>query len=236
MIRFGLLGFPVTVHGWFWLSAALLSGSIIGSSRPDAIFLLLIWLGVVFLSLLWHELGHALASRRCGRSPEIVLQAFGGCTVTPSAARFEAKQSVMVALAGPVFSFLLWLAVYACLRLNLIPSSAAESWGVILPAEVMPFGLREALRDFQVVNLWWTLLNLIPAGSLDGGKIVSALLGPGKSREAQVIGVVSGGMAALFAFVAGHPFLSLFLGFMAYENLQKLERVRQAGGAFGRGV
>lgn len=235
MIRFGLFGIPVTVHGWFWLSAALLSGPVISSPRPDAIVLLLIWLGVVLLSLLWHELGHALVHRRAGRSPEIVLQAFGGCTVVPSSGGGASRPGLGVVCAGPAFGLLLWAAVYCGLRWNLIPCAGAESWGVMQPAATLPFAVRELLRDFQEVNLWWTLLNLIPAGSLDGARILQIVLGPDRLRQAQLGGVVAGALATLIAYLLGNVFLSLFLGLMAYESLQRVQRRPHSRGAFGRG-
>ena len=52
-MRFTLAGFPVQIHWSFFLVAALL-----GRSRD--LYVLLVWIGVVFVSVLLHEMGHAL--------------------------------------------------------------------------------------------------------------------------------------------------------------------------------
>ena len=57
-LRFNLFGIPVRVHPLFWLVAAILGAG----SDPDPIELLL-WIGTVFVSILIHEMGHALAAR-----------------------------------------------------------------------------------------------------------------------------------------------------------------------------
>ena len=70
-MRFTLAGFPVQIHWSFFLVAALL-----GFSRD--LYVLLVWMGVVFVSVLLHEMGHALVGRRFGMHPEIFLYAMGG--------------------------------------------------------------------------------------------------------------------------------------------------------------
>ena len=50
-LRFSVAGIPVTVHPLFWLIALLLG------STGD-ILLVPIWVGVIFVSILVHELGH----------------------------------------------------------------------------------------------------------------------------------------------------------------------------------
>ena len=61
MLRFRLGPFPVTVYPSFLVAAALL-GYVSSASIPR----LLLWIGVVFVSVLVHELGHALVGRVFG--------------------------------------------------------------------------------------------------------------------------------------------------------------------------
>ena len=77
-LRFSVLGIPVRVHPTFWFIGLLL-----GSATPQ-LSLVAIWIGCLFLSILVHELGHALAARSFGWPPDIVLHGFGGyfeCTL-----------------------------------------------------------------------------------------------------------------------------------------------------------
>ena len=77
-LRFILFGFPIRVSPLFWLIAILL-----GSSSGDPLQIL-IWVLVVFVSIVVHELGHALAFRRYGLASQIILHFSGGLTVPES--------------------------------------------------------------------------------------------------------------------------------------------------------
>jgi stage IV sporulation protein FB len=65
-LRFSILGFPVRVHPLFWVIALLLG------SGSGNLFYMLLWVIGVFISILIHELGHALAFRRYGQEAEII--------------------------------------------------------------------------------------------------------------------------------------------------------------------
>ena len=60
-LNFQLFGIPVRVHPLFWLIAVLLGIS--GDPQPAEI---LLWVVAVFVSILVHELGHALTMRAFG--------------------------------------------------------------------------------------------------------------------------------------------------------------------------
>ena len=75
--RFELLGIRVRVSVWFWLAAALLGWNVCQAySQGDQrtlLQMLVIWIGVVFVSILVHEFGHALAYRAFGQGAHVVL-------------------------------------------------------------------------------------------------------------------------------------------------------------------
>ena len=107
-LHFSLAGIPVRVHPLFWLIAVLFGLS-------SNLIQLLIWVAVVFFSILIHELGHALAFRRYGMSSSIVLYWGGGLTV-PEAVRWgygsanvslSPNQEILISLAGPFAGFML---------------------------------------------------------------------------------------------------------------------------------
>jgi Zn-dependent protease len=80
---------------------------------------LLAWIAVVFVSLLVHELGHAVAFRRFGSGADIVLYAFYGLAI-PTHDVYGRGPRILIALAGPFAGFLLAAAVYG--------SNAAYPW------------------------------------------------------------------------------------------------------------
>ena len=74
---FALFGIPVRVHPFFWLVALLLGlGGV--NHYQDRAQALLIWIVVIFISILLHELGHAFAIRYYGWEPSVTLYALGG--------------------------------------------------------------------------------------------------------------------------------------------------------------
>ena len=77
MIRFSLFGIPVAIEPFFWITLVILGGA---SGADNAAEILNIGLFVIagFISILVHELGHALTARSFGAHSRITLQAFGG--------------------------------------------------------------------------------------------------------------------------------------------------------------
>ena len=51
------MGFPVGIHWWFWLTMFLLGGGASGASWQISVLFML----AAFLSVMVHEIGHALA-------------------------------------------------------------------------------------------------------------------------------------------------------------------------------
>lgn len=159
-LRFSLLRFPVRVHPWFWLGAVLL-----GARTLDlGIQFLLLWVLVVFVSILVHELGHALAFRWYGADSGVVLYAFGGLAI-PSHNISGRWRRIAVALAGPFAGFVLCGVVYG--------SNELLDWAVRSGSREVIF-LYSALVS---VNIYWGILNLLPVFPLDGGQVCRELCG-----------------------------------------------------------
>ena len=84
MIRFSIFSIPVEIQPFFWVTLVILGGV---SGADTAAQILEIGLFVIagFVSILIHELGHALTARWFGANSSITLQAFGGyATWSPS--------------------------------------------------------------------------------------------------------------------------------------------------------
>ena len=156
-LNFRLFGFPVRVHPLFWLGAVLLGANILDFPDGRGLLYLLIWVAVVFVSILVHELGHAVAFRRFGSDAYIVLWMFGGLAVPTSGVAGRSRR-IMVSLAGPLAGFILFGLVYG--------SDKLTDWSI---SGGVPIALLYIFL-FQV-NLYWNIFNLLPVFPLDGGQV-----------------------------------------------------------------
>lgn len=175
-----------------------------------------LWIPIIFLSVLFHEGGHAAAFALLGLGPsQVVLGGFGGFTVNRS--RRAVWQDIIVSLAGPVFSFLL-----AAIMFVLHQSSA------FLREDPM-FQLLIPLM--MVANIVWGIFNLIPVFPMDGGQAVYGvaqyLASP---RVALLISIWSsmilGGALLVYGLLAGQIFVAMIVGFLLFQNYQRLQMLK----------
>lgn len=232
-LRFSMAGIPVRVHPSFWLIAILFGAS-------GDLLLLPIWVLVVFVSILIHELGHALAFRRYGQRSEIVLYFGGGLTIPEPVywgsgvanVSLTANQQIFISLAGPGAGFLfagLVLAIVLVIGGYVIPI-----WLGFIPLPlnaVVPFGgivVTALIRMLLWVNIFWGLINLAPVHPLDGGNVARNVLiqvDPVDGvRKSLWLSVIAGGIVALLGWVF---FKSLFITFLfallAFQSYQALQ-------------
>jgi len=152
-LNFRLFGIPVRVHPLFWLGAALLGAP----TLTAGLGYLAIWIAVVFVSILVHELGHAFAFRRFGSRSHIVLWMFGGLAV-PHAGIAGRWRRIVASLAGPAAGFVLCALVWGSARLTDWPVTGGK------PVVYLYVAL-------FLVNLYWGVMNLLPVFPLDGGQV-----------------------------------------------------------------
>lgn len=203
MLRFHLFGFPVRVDPWFWLVSALLGGAIHKLGQPGGATEVVLWVGMVFVSILWHELGHAFAMRRFGSRAEIFLNAGGG--LAASSGRFTRREDFIVSAAGPIAGLLLGLPFWLYAR-----SGALEpglfAWCIV---------------KMCWINVIWSLVNCLPTLPLDGGHMLQAVLGGGKERVVATCGVVScAAMIAYSLFELHSIFVAVMFGIFLFHNVQ----------------
>jgi Zn-dependent protease len=76
------------------------------------------------------------------------------------------------------------------------------------------------------VNIFWPLINLLPVPPLDGGQIArEALLAVGiddAPRIAGLLGAVTGGLVAFWAYSNGEPYLGIMFAMLAVSCWQNL--------------
>jgi stage IV sporulation protein FB len=237
-LNFGLFGFRVRVHPYFWLCIVLFNLQLLQGAYPELLF---IWIAVVFVSILVHELGHALAFRLFGSHAFIVLYAFGGLAISNSALRSR-FQRIIVSLAGPFAGFSLAALVYL--------SNNLAKWGDDPIHRTHTWFLYSSL---WYVNFGWGLINLIPVFPLDGGHIARELCEwrrPGRGERLSIqISVWVAIAVAFYSFICvleprteklhflkeipwylrGNAYIGILFLFLAYVNYQLLQR-------FGRGM
>ncbi|WP_426752977.1 M50 family metallopeptidase [Myxococcus sp. Y35] len=215
--HFHVAGFPVRLHPLFFLVSLATGWTLI--SEPARLAL---WVGIVFVSVLLHELGHALAFRRFGCPAHIELHGMGGTTLSEDAAHLTHRQSAWVSFAGPGIGFVAGGLVWAASRL--LPPAA-------------PGGLvDQGLQQFLWVNIGWGLFNLLPVQPLDGGHLLADLVRArsGYRYERWVLGIgVATAVAVLGLAIWWKQLwlglLAMMLGMMNLEQLRRTPRVRLAG-------
>jgi Zn-dependent protease/CBS domain-containing protein len=185
-----VIGIPIYLHfSWliiFGLIAWTLSTGYFPAQSPDLPASSSWAKGLVasllfFVSIVLHELGHALVARRQGlRTRSITLFVFGGVAELEKDPR-DGRAELWVAAAGPMVSLALALLFYALASLPLLGASAAA-----------------VAKYLAWINLALGLFNLVPAFPMDGGRLLrGALWGPlGKARATRI----ASGAGTLFAF------------------------------------
>jgi len=217
-----IFGIPVRFdYRWFivfllsvWLIAANLArgGMWVSQVQLLPVSTTAAWiLGVVttlglFLSVLGHELSHALMGRAEGiEIEEIVLHPFGGLARLrnePDSPRAEFR----IAIAGPAASFVF----------------AAVSFGLMLAAMMTNYPVIGGIMFLLGAgNLLLAIFNLFPGYPLDGGRVLRAILWrrTGDIKEATRLAGVCGMLIAAILIIFGvymavaPTFRAYFMGF-----------------------
>ncbi len=186
---------------------AFIGGGLHAANSTD-ILLVLVFVFAGFLSIMIHELGHALTIRKYGLPAAITLQAFGGYASFP-AGKLDRKQSFFVTAAGPVMLF-----VFGALLIVLAPSISIPEGSLFLPF----------LRDLIWVSIAWSILNCLPVYPMDGGQMMAAILGPKKQHNVHLISSI----AAVIIGIAGYLYLGtillpIFMALFAWQNWQSYQ-------------
>jgi stage IV sporulation protein FB len=215
-LRFRLFGVQVRIQPWFWFTTLIM-----GASRDTGS--ILVWIGVVFVSILLHELGHVVAFRLFGVRASVVLYGMGGLAVPETELR-GALGRIVVPAAGPIAGFVFAAGILAAVALaGGVIAFPAAAW---LPQAYSPYW-NIALNDLLFVNIFWGALNLLPIYPLDGGQLARAIFDKhdpvrGK-RRSLVLSAVIGGVMAVLAFLSGSMYLVGLFGILAATSLTSLD-------------
>ena len=222
MIRFRLFGFPVTVEPWHWAILAFCGGAL-KIKDPEDLLPVLLFMAAGVVSIIIHELGHALTMRLFGgRHISIVLHGWGGYAISQGEP-FSRGQHILISLAGP----LLQVACGLLVLIAVIMSAATSSGSTGLQAGPV----YELLSSFIEVSLFWAVLNLIPVYPMDGGQILRGILGPRRIQLTFQISIIVAIVVGLLSYrFLGTYLLPIIMVFSAVENYKALKRTRAPGG------
>ncbi|WP_164103356.1 site-2 protease family protein [Candidatus Laterigemmans baculatus] len=245
-LRFQLLGFPIRITWSFWLLALVFGYNLVQgvdnlflNASPGPLPLLVLWTAAVLVSILIHELGHAVAFRLFGIRSSIVLYHFGGLAIPSSGwrpvrsrPRSQRLENIVIAVAGPVAQLLLAAAVIVGVRLAgyqvlLLPEYVAWIPGVRGGEPIVEAGAFAAVNFVIFPSIHWAILNLAPVWPLDGGRISRelVLMSGGTLETAHWSSVLFGGICAVLAFQWGQLFLAILFASLAASSYQMLSTI-----------
>jgi Zn-dependent protease len=179
----------------------------------------LIWIPILFISVLIHELAHAAMIGILGfGSSHVVLTGMGGVTINQRRAR--PWQDLLISVAGPASSFgLFFLSIWVARN---VPAAQTDRM------------LQVLMPDLASANFFWGIFNLIPVPPLDGGHATREFFRMFLSeRNAFVIAIwiamIVGGLIAIVSLVNRQFFLGLYIAWFVYMAFQQWQYFRRHG-------
>lgn len=236
-------GVPVRLHVFFVLFALVAAHLATGDPAQQWGALAGAGLGLLFLSVLWHECAHCLAAWRLGaRIQSVLLWPAGG--LTPVHAPLEPEDELVVSASGPISNLLVCLLLLPALWLARSQFDGGLQFARLIHPLAPPVGAGP-LRAVDLLPLafWvnWLLLlvNLLPVQCLDGGRVLRAILWT--QTDVRTAGICVANAARVAAFLLlplalylhrDYPFstlpISLLAVFLFFSGRQELERLRDA--------
>ena len=203
---FDLFGIPVLIDLTFGIILLMFvnSGPSFAIGLSEAL--------ILAISIVAHEFGHALTGRVFGcETKTITLSFVGGCASMVSMPR-KGWQEFLVALAGPLVSFV--LAIIGFLLLAFVP---IRSDFVV-----------DSLLYLMWMNLILGCFNLLPGFPMDGGRIFRSVLmlflsRPKATFVAMVVGRVFAVLLALSGIYSlfnggGWAWIRIFIAWMIWQD------------------
>lgn len=202
-------GIPVKVHWTFNLLILFIVGmGLYKGMNTEELVGYLVFVLCLFLCVILHEYGHAIAARRYGvKTVDIIISPIGGLARLERLPK-KPLQELVVAIAGPLVNVVLGLLIMGGV---LIAYNDTSVFNVRTENEALT-----TLSGFFVMLIYANaalfFFNLIPAFPMDGGRILRALLSMklGRIQATKIASYIGRGLAVilmLLAFYTGNYML-----------------------------
>jgi Zn-dependent protease len=215
---FQVFGISVYLH-WSWLVVAYYEIQYRAGDYGSQAWNIAEYVGI-FVIVLLHEFGHALACRQVGgRANEIVLWPLGGIAFVSPPPRPGA--------------FLWSIAAGPLVNVALVPVTLG-AWlitGLPGPEEALSPDFRHFLGSIALINGIMLAFNMLPIYPLDGGQILQALLWfvIGRARSllvVSIIGMVAGVGALVLAVVVQSVWIGVIAVFAAIRSISGFQQAQ----------
>jgi len=222
---FSLFGVPVRLHFTFILLVIFLVVTDLGSKQSSGRYAL--FLVGLFVSVLLHELAHALVGMQMGvRTTEIVMFPIGG--VSRMERMLMPTEELWISLAGPIVNILIAGGIFGYMF------TQHQAVAIQLSDLLQPTDANVVAR-LAYGNLLLAAFNLLPAFPMDGGRILRALLSYVRpedqaTRTAAWMGRALAISMGLYGLVA-QDFMLVFIAFFIY-----LGAAQESAAAMGRSL
>lgn len=178
----------------------------IGWLNSASVLEIFLWAIAIFISILVHELGHALTAIAFGHTAEVTFMPLGGLT-SRTGPKLNSLKEFLIVLNGPLAGFLLYFLCRYLLQTNEFASHSS-------------FGFMLLIGTY--INLVWTILNLFPVLPLDGGKLVMIVMekifGIKGGRIAYAVSLITAALFALLFFIMQELFAGAIFSLFAFES------------------
>src|ERR1700691_240386 len=167
-----LFGIEVRIHLTFLFLLFFVWSTEAATQDANAAARVLGLVGIVFGSVVLHELGHALVARGSGVPAKgIILLPIGGITILDEAHVIPDpvngwKRDIRIAIAGPLANLSI-AGVSALVLVVVIPGFSLTARPLLHSSAL--------LRSIVWANVYLPLFNLLPAYPMDGGRVLRAL-------------------------------------------------------------
>ena len=224
-----IAGIDVKIHVTFFLLLAFFGMQFAAQGGAAGAVKGVFLICLVFVCVLLHEFGHAMAARRYGiHTPDITLLPIGGV------ARLERmpdkpSEELVVAIAGPLVN----VGIAAILSPFALPEILQSMHPNVLE-RVEP----TLVAQLFATNIMLIVFNLIPAFPMDGGRVFRSLLAMRMdyARATSIAATIGQGLAfvgGLWGLTHGTPLLALVALFVYFGAQSEASHAQMRGVSSG---